>query len=146
MLEYPPLIDEHDDSRARLKELVSRLTDEQLTEPLGDGWTAAAVLAHIAFWERAAVLVYRQQQIGAAAYPILDEDITNNALLPEWLALPPRVAVQLVLDAVEEVDNIVAERGDDVISPHEDEDQFVGMARAGHRMHHIREIERAFPV
>jgi hypothetical protein len=145
-LEYPPLVEEHDESRERLRALVDRLTDEQLAQPLGDGWTAAALLAHIAFWERAAVLVYRQQQLGTAAYPILDEDVTNNALLPEWLALPPRVAVQLVLDAVEEVDRIVAEQGDAVISPHEDEDQFVGMARAGHRIYHIREIERAFPA
>jgi hypothetical protein len=145
-LEYPPLIEEHAESRARLQALVDRLTDEQLTHPLGDGWTAAALLAHIAFWERAAVLVYRQQQLGNAAYPILDEDVTNNALLPEWLALPPRVAVRLVLDAVEDVDRIVAEQGDAVISPHEDEDQFVGMARAGHRIYHIREIERAFPA
>ena len=144
-MEYPPLTEEHAESRQRLQALVDRLTDEQLTRPLGDGWTAAALLAHIAFWERAAVLVYRQQQLGNAAYPILDEDVTNNALLPEWLALPPRVAVQLVLDAVAAVDRIVDEQGDDLISPHEDEDQFVGMARAGHRIYHIREIERAFP-
>lgn len=145
-LEYPPLIEEHEESRKQLQALVDRLTDDQLTQSLGDGWTAAALLAHIAFWERVAVLVYEQQQLGTAAYPILDEDVTNNALLPEWLALPPRVAVQLVLDAVDAVDRIVAEHGDAVISPHEDEDQFVGMARAGHRIYHLREIERAFPA
>ncbi len=145
-MEYPPLKVEHAESRKRLQALVERLTDEQLTHPLGDGWTAAALLTHIAFWERVSMLVYQQQQLGNAAYPILDEDVTNNALLPEWLALPPRTAVRLVLDAVEEVDRIVDERGDDVISPHEDEDQFVGMARAGHRIYHIRDIERAFPA
>ena len=35
--------------RERLRGLANRLTDQQLALPAGDGWTIAALLAHLAF-------------------------------------------------------------------------------------------------
>jgi hypothetical protein len=47
-------------ARQRLQVLVARLDDAELAYPLGDEWTVAAVLAHLAFWDRrAAILLAR---------------------------------------------------------------------------------------
>jgi len=43
---------ENDRERARLKSFVVRLTDEELGRSLGDGWTVAAALMHLVFWDR----------------------------------------------------------------------------------------------
>jgi Mycothiol maleylpyruvate isomerase N-terminal domain len=40
--------------RARLEAVVGRLTDADLKRPLAAGWTVAAVLAHLAFWDQRA--------------------------------------------------------------------------------------------
>jgi len=44
--------------RLQLQSLVEKLSDEDLTRPMPSGWTPAAVLAHLAFWDiRAHILV-----------------------------------------------------------------------------------------
>jgi hypothetical protein len=46
-----PFIVENARDRERLRNLVARTTDEELSLPLGEGWTIAAALAHLAFWD-----------------------------------------------------------------------------------------------
>jgi hypothetical protein len=41
----------NDAERARLRSLIGRLTDEDLTRPMPGGWTVAAQLAHAGFWD-----------------------------------------------------------------------------------------------
>src|ERR671939_89289 len=51
--------------RQRLEALVRRLSDPELTRQMDDGWTVAAVLAHLALWDRrATVLVERWRRTG----------------------------------------------------------------------------------
>ena len=42
---------ENDAERERLRSLVTRSSDEALSRPMPAGWTVAAVLAHIGFWD-----------------------------------------------------------------------------------------------
>src|SRR5215471_4937192 len=35
----------------RLRGLVDKLSDQELSRPMDAGWTVAAVLAHLAFWD-----------------------------------------------------------------------------------------------
>jgi len=44
-------IERNEASRARLRALLDRLTDEDLRRKVGD-WTVAMSLAHLAFWDR----------------------------------------------------------------------------------------------
>ena len=39
-------------STSRIRDLAARLTDEQLQHPVGEHWTVAITLAHLAFWDR----------------------------------------------------------------------------------------------
>ena len=36
----------------RLRALAARLSDEELQHPVGQHWTVAITLAHLAFWDR----------------------------------------------------------------------------------------------
>jgi Mycothiol maleylpyruvate isomerase N-terminal domain len=49
-------IAENDAERARLRALVTRLNDADLARPMPTGWTIAAILAHLAFWDQRALL------------------------------------------------------------------------------------------
>lgn len=46
---------------AELQSLVDDLDDEQAAEPLGDGWSAKAHIAHIAAWEASTAALLRKQ-------------------------------------------------------------------------------------
>jgi hypothetical protein len=90
--------------RERLQALVSRLNDEELTQPAGDGWTIAAILAHLAFWDyRALVLIERWKKTGVGSSPI-DADGVNDAMKALCLAIPAREAANLAVKAAEAVD------------------------------------------
>src|SRR5919199_3558316 len=90
--------------RRRLETLVQRLSDAQLAQPLPDGWTVAAVLAHLAFWDnRAAILVERWRRAGVDPSE-LDVDVVNDAAKPQWLALTPRAAAEGAVQAARAAD------------------------------------------
>ena len=86
--------------RERLWALVSELTDEELALQVGDGWTIAAMLAHLAFWDyRVLVLIMRWKKVGIGPSPI-DIDGVNDAMKPLCLAIPPREAARLLIFAL----------------------------------------------
>src|SRR6185436_16695974 len=61
-------VTENNRERARLRALVDRLSDSELARPLEAGWTIAAVLAHLAFWDqRVLELIARWERDGLAA-------------------------------------------------------------------------------
>src|SRR5919199_6983267 len=91
--------------RRRLEALVARLSDEQLAQPMPDGWTVAGLLAHLAFWDnRAAVLVERWRRSGVGRSEA-DVDAVNDAAKPQWLALQPRRAAEGAVEAARAADS-----------------------------------------
>jgi len=64
--------------RERLRAFVTRATDADLAAPMPAGWTVAAVLAHLAFWDqRMVVLIERWEGAGVGAVPrtVSDADV-----------------------------------------------------------------------
>src|SRR5205807_8084529 len=96
-------VGENSRQRERLKALVSRLSDANLRRLLGEGWTVSTALAHMAFWDRRAFGMLERWERGEAPSPA-DPVGLNAALLPEWLALLPREAARLAVEAAEAVD------------------------------------------
>jgi hypothetical protein len=128
--------------RQRLEGLVQRLTDAELGTALSDGWTVAGVLAHLAFWDRRAVILverWRKQGIGRSD---ADIDAINDAAKADWLALPPRVAAHQALEAARAIDAAL-----DAAPALVEQIVAIGYpinpSRAVHRREHLDEIERA---
>jgi hypothetical protein len=134
--------------RDRLREFVGRASDKELEAPMPAGWTVAAVLAHLAFWDqRIVVLVDAWQRAGATHVPstVADHDVDwiNDAGKPMLLALPPRAAARLAVAAAEAADARVAGLKDEFLTANAAADGPINPLRATHRKDHLDEIERA---
>jgi len=135
----------NDAERARLRALVARLSDADLARPMPGGWTVAAVLAHLAFWDqRVLVLLERWEQSPSAVPGVINEadvDWVNDAAKPHFLAMSPRRAADLAVAIAEAVDAKVAALPDDLLARNEAAGKPLSMTRAEHRGEHLREIE-----
>ena len=135
----------NDAERARLRALVARLSDADLARPMPGGWTVAAVLAHLAFWDqRIMVLLERWEQSPSAVPRVINEadvDWVNDAAKPHFLAMPPRRAAELAVAIAEAVDAKVAALPDDLLARNEAAGKPLFMTRAEHRREHLGEIE-----
>ena len=136
-------IAQNDEQRARLRAIVSRCTDADLTRPMPGGWTVAAVLLHAAFWDqRIAVLIERWRTTGAAPLPEdpIDVEWINDGMKPMLLAVPARKAAEMAVEIAESVDRLVAELPDEwvdrVVAAN-----VISLVRADHRREHLDEIE-----
>ena len=140
----------NDGQRGRLRALVDRLSDADLSRPLAGGWTVAGVLAHMAFWDqRALVLLDVWKAKGAATGAVprdFDDDMVdwiNDAAKPLCLALAPREAARLAVASADEADRAVAALPDDMVAAVTERRTGVYVLRAEHRQEHLDEIERA---
>ena len=128
--------------RQRLEALVARLSDAELLTPMPDGWTVAAVLAHLAFWDgRAAYLVDLWQTTGARPSEA-DPDPVNNAAKPQWLALPPRIAATQAVEAARKADSALDAASPALLEQILAAGPPISLSRAEHRREHLDEIER----
>jgi hypothetical protein len=131
--------------RARLWTLASGLTDEELALPADDGWTVAALLAHLAFWDyRVLVLLVRWKKAGGVGPSPIDVDGVNDATKPLCLAIPVRAAAGLALNAAEAVDAELEHLPEDLkpgIDQLVQEGKF-RLDRSIHRNEHLDQIER----
>lgn len=69
-----------------LQALLSELSDEEIEQPLGDGWSAKVHVAHLAAWERSVIALLHGADRGAAmalspeTWGGHDTDTINGAL------------------------------------------------------------------
>jgi len=131
------------DSLDRLRRFAAAVTHDQLRREVGAGWTVAALLLHVAFWDRrASLLLARWTKSGVEDSPI-DSDIVNDSVKDILLAVPPEAAPRLALAAAEEVDRAIAGLAPSMLSEIEGRDVHVRLYRAHHRNMHLDEIEKA---
>ena len=90
--------------RERLIALVSRLTDEELGLQAGEGWSVAAILAHLAFWDNRVLELIRRWKKAEVGRSPIDVDNVNDAMKPLCVAVPARIATSLAVSAAEAVD------------------------------------------
>jgi uncharacterized damage-inducible protein DinB len=129
-------------SRQRLLALAARLTDDELSRPVGGGWTVSGLLAHLAFWDQRAVLLlrkWRQEGIGPSA---IDVDVVNEAMREHCLAILPRAAAQLAVDAATTIDAEIEQLAGTMLAEVETNGTTVRLNRALHRREHLGPIEQ----
>ncbi len=136
-----PFLEENTASRRRLETLVRRLSDADLTRSTSYGWTVAALLAHLAFWDqRVLALLRRWKEEGVDPSPI-DPDAMNDALKPLCLAIDPRTAVELCLSSAQAVDAELETITSDLVEEIQASPTHFRFSRALHRNDHLNEIE-----
>jgi hypothetical protein len=133
----------------RLRALVERASDADLSRSMGDGWSVASVLGHIAFWDlRIVTALERWGPDGTGSFPSYYDDAVdwiNDAAKPLISALEPRAAARVAIEAAEAADRSVAEMSDDLLAKNEETGGYINTDRADHRGEHLDEIERLLP-
>jgi hypothetical protein len=131
-------------TRARLDAVIGRLGDRVIE--MDGGWTASALLAHIAFWDRLAMVrlekYLRDEEPPVTAPPALS-DLTNGAGMREWRDAPPAVAASQAREAAAAMDRLVESLSPEQFAALKAFDRPQLYERAGHRTQHLDEIERA---
>lgn len=139
----PSYVADNNRSRARLRRVIEEATERDLTADLGGGWSVATALAHLAFWDhRAAVLFRRWRANGVSPSPV-DVDSVNEALQPLLVTIPPRQAARTALAAAEAADQEVATFPESWVGPVAALTSSIRLRRATHREEHLDQIERA---
>src|SRR5712691_10103817 len=133
----------------RLQALGARLSEEELTRPIDPPWTAAALFAHVAFWDR---FVHARWLLAASTgsrAPLHFDDallgLINDASVTQWDVIPPRTAVQDCLGAAEEIDALIGSLEPGVVSEVVEAGRERLVDRSLHRGNHLKTIETAFP-
>jgi hypothetical protein len=140
-----PYSQQNADSRHRLESLVRGLSDEDLACSTDYGWTVAALLAHLAFWDhRVSVILHRWQEEGLDESPI-DSTAVNDALKVICHALEPRTAADLAVAAARKVDAELETLAEEFVKQIEQHIEATStqfrMNRSLHRDGHLKDIE-----
>ena len=139
-------VERNDDARTRLRDLVARLGDDGLAEPLADGWTVGAMLAYLAFWDRIVLARWQRRLQGGGPVVSLDDDLLdliNTAALEQWQSVPAATAARQAVAAAEAVDGAIAGLAPEVVAEVRAQGLERMLDRSGHRREHLDEIERA---
>ena len=136
-------------SRERLRAIASALSDSELDGTIDNPWTAAALFAHMAFWDRFVFERWRLAAEKGDPTPVPEDnavmDRINDASLKQWLAIPARLAVEDFLDAAAELEELIARLDATIVSELVVEGRERLVDRSLHRGEHLGTIERAFP-
>lgn len=124
----------------RIRSLAERLSDTELQQPVGERWTIAIVLAHLAFWDRRVLLgLDVVEREGKLNIPVIDLSV-NELSLPLWAAIPPRAAANLAIETAAELDERLANFPPGLL-----DELYVHnkrwVERALHRDAHLNEVE-----
>ena len=131
-------------TRERLIAVSERLGEQAIA--MDGGWTASALLAHLAFWDRLAetrlAKFVRDGETPVTAVNVLT-DLTNGAGMRQWTDTPPAVAAAQERDAAEDMDRLVEALSAEKLSALMTLDRPLLYDRSGHRTQHLDQIEQA---
>jgi hypothetical protein len=100
----PGIHDANHAATERIRSLRVRLSDDDLRRRVGDHWTVAITLAHLAFWDRRALDALDRTAREGKVTELEIDLVVNDLSLPLWAAIPPREAVRLAIEAAQAVD------------------------------------------
>lgn len=116
-------------------------SDASLSRPLDGGWTIAAKLAHLAYWEGrqiGALEAWQRHGVPPAWWTLEEADAVNAARQQHWLAMPTRAAVELAIATAEALDRVMELLPVEVIAQLPRRRQIP----SAHRGDHLDEIDR----
>jgi hypothetical protein len=90
-------------STSRIRQTAG-LSDEDLKHPVGEHWTVAIVLAHLAFWDRRVMYVLDMTERDRELFIPEIDIFVNDLSLPLWAAIPPREAGRIAVETAETLD------------------------------------------
>jgi hypothetical protein len=128
----------------RLAELAGGLDADALGREVRDGWSVAALLLHLAFWDRLTAARWRDALARGEPTPAPIEDglvdVLNDALVRLLAAVPDAQAGATALAAAREVEAVVAGLPAETVEAVRTEGRTRLVDRSLHRSEHLDEI------
>ncbi len=135
-----PIFKANRESTIRMKLLIKRLSDAQMTCVLTNGWTVSVTLAHLAFWDqRVQHVIEMAKKEGRVIRTEIDEQL-NDIIEPFLRAIPVREAANLALGGAERLDQQLEACSPEMIDQLEKESPR-WVDRSLHRNAHLDDIE-----
>ena len=138
-----PYVEANRRSLDRMRMFVEAATDDDLRTKMPAGWTVAAVLGHLAFWDQRVQVVLDMVEDGVKPPPY-DEgsvDWINDTAKRFLLAMEPRALARLAVDIATRTDERVADLSDELLD--EATQLWFTERRCDDRNEHLDEIEQA---
>jgi hypothetical protein len=99
-----PFVELNRASTQRISALATQLTEAELQQRVGEHWTVAIALAHLAFWDRRVLAVLDKTE-SEGKLAVFEVDVAVNDLsLPLWAAIPPQAAARLAVETAQVLD------------------------------------------
>ena len=138
----PSFIERNRASTDRIRALAASLSEQELQHPVGEHWTVALPLAHLAFWDRRVMnMLEAAERDGKLHAPEIDI-VVNDISLPLWAAMPPRAAARIALETAQALDELLANLPPALLEEiHAQNERWV--VRALHRNEHLNEVDAA---
>lgn len=130
------------ESTERIKKLVANLTNEQFQTRVGEHWTVAIALVHLAFWDRRVLATLEETAKNRKLSVVEVETVVNDLSLPIWETVPAKEAVKLAIETAEELDNQLENFPKDLLEEIYNHNKRL-VVRALHRNEHLDEVEEA---
>lgn len=129
-------------STERIKKLAASLSDDEMQTRVGEHWTVAIALAHIAFWDRRVLYVLDMtSKDGKLFIPEIDIFV-NDLSLPLWAVIPPHEAARIAIETSEELDKRLEVYPQDLLEEIFNYNKR-WVIRALHRNEHLDEVDAA---
>jgi Mycothiol maleylpyruvate isomerase N-terminal domain len=129
-------------STDRIRALVASLDDIKMQHPVGEHWTVAIALAHLAFWDRRVIFILDEtERDGKAVAPEIDV-VVNDLSLPFWAAIPAHEAARIAIESAQALDKRLEDFPPEILEAVYNQNKR-WVIRALHRDEHLDEIDLA---
>jgi len=127
--------------------LTAGLDADALRRRMGEHWTIAASLVHLAYWDGFVAQRWTHANANSLATPApfdsLLEDLVNDTLTPHLLRVPVEETVLPALEAALAVEQSISALSDERVEAVRREGRLRLIDRSIHRAEHLDEIEAA---
>jgi uncharacterized damage-inducible protein DinB len=130
------------ESTERMRTIINRLSDAELSKSVGSDWTISITLAHLALWDQRVIFVIESaKKMNKLHAPYYDDQL-NDILTPTLRAIPVREAASMAITTAEKLDDDLEQCSSQLIEQMKEVNERL-IDRSIHRNLHLDEIEKA---
>jgi uncharacterized protein (TIGR03083 family) len=138
-----PFSEDNRASSVELEQYVRSLSDTDLARTTHDGWTIAALIGHLAFWDQRMVTLLRRWTANGVGEAPVDADMINDAMQAVFRALDPRAVVEICVSSAAEIDAALEGMSPELYQQIQDSGVYFRFDRSLHRRGHLADIGQA---
>jgi uncharacterized damage-inducible protein DinB len=141
-MEVEKIFQANRESTERMRKIINRLSDEELSKSTGSDWTISITLAHLALWDQRVIFVIESARKNNKLHaPYYDYQL-NDILTQTLRAIPAREAARMAITTAEKLDNELEQCSIQLLEEMKEVNRRL-IERSIHRNLHLDEIENA---